>query len=129
MATIQKTGEHTCVFLNSIDNTLDDNEKLRNINPPYQTNAPCYGLGAFDRLPLEIVHMTLVRLDMQSLTDFRRVNRRAGLLTDSNTQYKLTHKHLCSNIDSRVPEFRNCAVDFLPGPLREAVDRRVRQLR
>lgn len=59
---------------------------------------PSNGLGALDRLPLEIIHLALIRLDIQSLVDFRRVNKRARLVTDSIPQYKRTLAHAPASI-------------------------------
>jgi hypothetical protein len=42
--------------------------------------------------------MALVHLDIQSLTEFRRVNKRAKSMTDSNTQYKLIKTHAPESI-------------------------------
>ncbi|PWY68646.1 hypothetical protein BO70DRAFT_366019 [Aspergillus heteromorphus CBS 117.55] len=107
MSAIQKIGDSTYIFLDIKDNTLDDidkascsNKRLNNYHPPR------YGLRILDRLPLEIIQMVLMRLDIRSLTDFRQVNRKARLVTDSIPQYRqiLTHApalfRRCLNIES-----------------------------
>lgn len=93
MAAIQKTSESTYIFLDIEDNTLDDIDKSHKISHldiqfDFNSNPSHYSLGALERIPLEIIHMTLVRLDIRSLTDFRRVNKRARLITDSIPQYR-----------------------------------------
>lgn len=94
MAT-RKTSESTYVFLDIQDNTLDDYAKFHASDEQRHSklDTPCYGLGAIDRHPLEIICMTLLLLDIQSLTDFRRVNKRSKLITDSHPQYKLIRVH------------------------------------
>lgn len=44
-------------------------------------------LGHLERLPLELINMVLMQLDIRSLTDFRRVNRRAMQTIDNIPQY------------------------------------------
>lgn len=93
------TSEASYVFLKNTDNTLDviDNCCSRasrlHFDGPYD-----YDLGALDVLPLEIVHMTLIQLDIQSLIDFRRVNKRARLITDSMPQFKQILTHVPASI-------------------------------
>ncbi|KAJ4291232.1 hypothetical protein N0V88_006232 [Collariella sp. IMI 366227] len=44
-------------------------------------------------LPLELIHLILVKLDIPSLTTFRRVNRRAMALVNSLHQYQVLITH------------------------------------
>lgn len=98
MAAIRKTSESTCIFLDIKDNTLDDIDNSYRLNNQFEFSTTRYGLGALDRLPLEIIHLALIRLDIQSLTDFRHVNKRARLITDSIPQYKLILTHAPTSI-------------------------------
>lgn len=98
MAAIRKTTESTYIFLDIKDNTLDDIDNSYHSANQLDFCSPRYGLGALDRLPLEIIHLALIRLDMQSLTDFRRVNKRARLITDSIPQYKRILVHAPASI-------------------------------
>ncbi|RAK99350.1 uncharacterized protein BO80DRAFT_318711, partial [Aspergillus ibericus CBS 121593] len=91
MAAIQKTSESTYIFLKIADNTLDDIDRqfgLENQLDLDSSPPPRYGLGALERLPLEIIHLALMQLDIQSFTDFRRVNKRTRLITNSIPQYR-----------------------------------------
>ncbi|PYI03077.1 hypothetical protein BO78DRAFT_400088 [Aspergillus sclerotiicarbonarius CBS 121057] len=90
MAAIQKTSESTYIFLNISDNTLDDIDRSSHLDNQLNLNSqpPRYGLGTLEKLPLEIIHLGLIQLDIQSLTDFQRVNKRARLITTSIPQYK-----------------------------------------
>ena len=54
-------------------------------------------VGALNPLPLEITTAILLRLDLPSLTVFRRVNRRAMRLVDSLHEYGMVVKH-CPNV-------------------------------
>lgn len=92
MAAIRKTSESTYVFLNIEDFTLDDNDDFH-LGGLCHLGTPSCGLGVLDRLPLEIIHLTLILLDIQSLSDFRRVNKKAKLVTDSDPQYKTIRTH------------------------------------
>lgn len=51
------------------------------------------GLGSLDRLPLELLHDTLFRLDMHSLFKFRQINLRSRQMVDSLNQYRLVVSH------------------------------------
>ncbi|PYH52113.1 F-box protein, partial [Aspergillus niger CBS 101883] len=68
--------------------------------PELDLNArpPCYGLGTLETLPLEVVHLTLIQLDMQSLIDFRRVNRRARQVADSVPQFR----HILAQVPASI---------------------------
>lgn len=98
MAAIRKTTESTYVFLNINDNTLDDIDRSYHSANHFDFRSPQHGLGALDRLPLEIIHLALIRLDIQSLNDFRRVNKRARLITDSIPQYRRILAHAPASI-------------------------------
>lgn len=98
MTAIRKTSESTYIFPDIKDNTLDDIDNSYHLDNQFKFRTPRYGLGALDRLPLEIIHLALIRLDVQSLTDFRRVNKRARLITDSIPQYKRILAHAPTSI-------------------------------
>ncbi|KAF4457608.1 cyclin f-box [Fusarium austroafricanum] len=51
------------------------------------------GLGSLDRLPLELLHDTLFRLDMHSLFKFRQTNLRSRQTIDSLRQYQMIASH------------------------------------
>lgn len=112
MAAIWKTTESTYNFLNTNDNTLDDIDNAYYSACQFNFGSPQYGLGVLDRLPLEIIHLTLLQLDMESLSDFRRVNKRARLITESIPQYKRILVHAptavrgCLNI--KTARFFSC---------------------
>lgn len=75
MAAIRKSTESTYVFLDIKDNTLDDIDNTHVLENQSESCPLSNGLGALDRLSLEIIHLALIRLDIQSLVDFRRVNK------------------------------------------------------
>ncbi|KAI9375791.1 hypothetical protein BJX61DRAFT_79399 [Aspergillus egyptiacus] len=90
MSAVHKTSESTYIFLDIKDNTLDDIDQHSHLDNQFdgKPHPPRYGLGTLERLPLEIIHLVLIQLDMQSLTDLRRVSNRARLVTDSIPQYR-----------------------------------------
>ncbi|KAJ5257009.1 hypothetical protein N7478_013113 [Penicillium angulare] len=94
MAAVRKTTESTYIFLDINDNTLDDIDNSYHSASQFDFRSPRYGLGALDRLPLEIINLALIQLDMQTLTDFRHVNRTARLVIDSIPQYKRILAHV-----------------------------------
>lgn len=64
------------VISNIQDHTLDDiNGICRIDNGQNGHPLPNCTLGFLERLPLEILHNILTQLTIQSLTNFRRVNR------------------------------------------------------
>jgi hypothetical protein len=98
MAAIRKTSESTYIFLDIKDNTLDDIANSCHWNENSGFHLPRYGLGALDKLPLEIIHLALIQLDMRSLADFRHVKKSARLVTDSIPQYKRILVHAPASI-------------------------------
>lgn len=98
MAAIRKTSESSYIFLDIKDNTLDYVDNRCCLDDGLDFHGSYYGLGALGVLPLEIIHMALIRLDIQSLIDFRRVNKRARLVTDSMPQYKHILAHAPASI-------------------------------
>lgn len=52
-----------------------------------------HDLGDLDMLPLELQSDILVRLDLQTLIEFRRVNRKARDIVDALPQYKAIFSH------------------------------------
>ncbi|KAE8357014.1 hypothetical protein BDV28DRAFT_126080 [Aspergillus coremiiformis] len=100
MSAIRKTGKSTYIFLDIKDNTLDDIDKSSHLDIrfDFDSNPPSYGLGTLERLPLEIIHLILIRLDMRSLTAFPHVNKRARLVTNSIPQYRRILVHAPASI-------------------------------
>ena len=98
MTVVQKLSESTYTFLGIIDHTLDDIEGLCRLDNGHDRRVPCYGLGPLEIVPLEILQMILLRLDIQSMTHFRRVNRRARLVVDQIPQYKQIVVHAPASI-------------------------------
>ncbi|RDH33410.1 hypothetical protein BDQ94DRAFT_178881 [Aspergillus welwitschiae] len=103
MSAIRKLSESAYIFLDIQDHTLDGIDKVsqgRDGTPELDLNArpPCYGLGTLETLPLEVVHLTLIQLDMQSLIDFRRVNRRARQVADSVPQFR----HILAQVPASI---------------------------
>jgi hypothetical protein len=79
--------------------TLDDNlptPKLLPTDSP-DRKLPGFDLGALDQLPTELLQGLLPQLDLCSLMQFRRVNRRAIEVVESILQYKAIATH-ASNV-------------------------------
>ncbi|KAL3449549.1 hypothetical protein BJX65DRAFT_40201 [Aspergillus insuetus] len=74
--------------LSLVDLTLDSNSRLCPLDNGRHTSPPEVDLGALDKHPQEILEMVLGQLDIQSLTKFRRVNRRAMQAVDWIHAYK-----------------------------------------
>ncbi|KAL3458819.1 hypothetical protein BJX64DRAFT_291847 [Aspergillus heterothallicus] len=71
------------------DHTLDSNTTLCPLDNGGHTSPAQVGLRGFDKLPQEILEMVFAEiLDIQSLTKFRRVNRRALQTVDSVHAYR-----------------------------------------
>lgn len=64
----------------------------QSIATPFQQTSSA-GLGSLDRLPLELLHDTLLRLDLHSLFKFRQTNRRSRQAVDSLKQYQMIVLH------------------------------------
>jgi hypothetical protein len=68
--------------------------------------APTTRLGSLDRLPLELLHDVLLRLDMHSLFKFRQTNLRSRQAVDSVKQYQMVVSHglnlLCALLRTRL---------------------------
>ncbi|SCN84106.1 uncharacterized protein FFMR_09197 [Fusarium fujikuroi] len=64
----------------------------QSIATPFQQTSSA-GLGSLDRLPLELLHDTLLRLDVYSLFKFRQTNRRSREAVDSLKQYQMIVLH------------------------------------
>lgn len=64
------------------------------------------GLGSLDRLPLELLHDILLRLDMRSLFNFRQTDSRSRQTVDSLTQYQMVVSHglnlFCALLQTRL---------------------------
>ncbi|KAF5573789.1 cyclin f-box [Fusarium pseudoanthophilum] len=65
---------------------------FQSIATPFQ-RASNLGLGCLDRLPLELLHDMLVRLDVHSLFKFRQTNRGSRQAVDSLKQYQIVVLH------------------------------------
>lgn len=64
-----------------------------NIAKPFQRPANAAMPGPLDRLPVELFHGILFRLDMHSLFKFRQVNLRSREMVDSLHEYQMVVKH------------------------------------
>ncbi|RAK80827.1 uncharacterized protein BO72DRAFT_444843 [Aspergillus fijiensis CBS 313.89] len=95
MSGIRLISESTYVFLNLTDNTLDDVDESLRLDKQLKLDphSARYGLGSLEKLPLGILHLTLLALDIRSMTEFRRVNKRARLVTGSIPQYRQILAH------------------------------------
>ena len=103
LASIRKPSESTYILLESIDHNLDGIETLcpldiRNRNNGKHSYFHTSTFGILEQLPLELMNMTLIQLDIQSLTTSRRVNRRAMQVVDQIPQYKKIILHARSSI-------------------------------
>lgn len=76
--------------------TLCDNDLARNcpLDNGRHHLVPKFSLGALDRLPWELLSAVLVHTDLQTLTNFRRVNQRAMDVVDSLPQYQAILVHI-----------------------------------
>ena len=86
---------HKSYYLNQKDYTLEDNQLRKHcvLDVGRHTLQPVFSLGELDVLPLELLTTVLAQLDLQSLTDFRRVNQRAMGLINSIPQYQVVVEH------------------------------------
>jgi hypothetical protein len=75
------------------------------ISTPFR-QAPTTGLGSLNRLPLELLHDVLLRLDMHSLFKFRQTNLGSRQTVDSLKQYQMVVLHglnlLCALLRTRL---------------------------
>jgi hypothetical protein len=92
---VHRLHDLTYPRLNLNDHTLDDNlpspksqPRIECLRLPPRTN-----LGVLDALPPELLQEILSQLDLRTLTDFRRINRRAIELVNSLPQYKAINTH------------------------------------
>ena len=80
---------------NPASKTLDDN--ITDITCPLDNGKhlgrASHGLGDWDKLPTELQDVVLVQLDLQTLVDFRRVNRRAIEVVDTLPEYQSIFQH------------------------------------
>jgi hypothetical protein len=90
-AILQTLGENTYRRPNLEDHTLDDNgiENTCPLDNNKHYIDPQFCLGLLDNLPLEILCDVLVGIDLRSLTDFRRANKRAMQVVNSIPEYQL----------------------------------------
>lgn len=77
------------------DGTLDSNGLRQHcvLDAGRHALHPIFNLGELDILPPELLTNVLAQLDVQSLTDFRRVNQQAMRITDSVPQYQAVVEH------------------------------------
>ena len=72
--------------------TLEKKCPLDQLSPcsslPPKESTPIYPLGRLDDLPHEILSSILHQVDLQTLTDFRSLNRQARIIVNSLSQYK-----------------------------------------
>jgi hypothetical protein len=72
---------------------------------PFQRSAD-RGLGSLDRMPVELLHDVLVRLDVYSLFKFRQVNIRSRQMVDSLKRYQMIVLHglnlFCALLRTRI---------------------------
>ncbi|KAG5922356.1 hypothetical protein E4U61_005349 [Claviceps capensis] len=97
------------------DNTLDNAQletqcPLDNIRSAERSISACQSAGQLDQLPAELLVIVLLYLDVPSLTNFRRVNRRAMDIVDSVPQYAALIKH-CPNIVRAILSIKADAFD------------------
>lgn len=88
--------ELTVSKLNIKDNTLDLNRLEARCpldNGRRFNNLLRAGLGALDLLPQELLVIVLHHLDLQTLTDFRRINHQARRSVDAVPEYSLCVCH------------------------------------
>jgi len=83
--------------LNVKENTLDDNLPVLPL-PYYESDQdaqrpPEFDLAILDRLPLELIQMCVAHLDLETLLEFRKVNRRAKQVVNSTAEYKRIVQH------------------------------------
>ena len=96
------------------DHTLDNNlpgfQCQLEISRPRK--SPVAGLSQLDSLPLEILWDIVPRLDLQTLSNFRLVNRRAYHLLGSHPQYKAIIAHarnaLCGILSIQAGRWITC---------------------
>lgn len=77
------------------DHTLDQNLRHQTcpLNFAKHYNAPTQDSGDLERLPDELIDDVLAQADLQSLFNFRHVNRRAMQIADSIPEFKQIVKH------------------------------------
>lgn len=77
------------------DHTLDKNHLDQTCPLDFGKHSapPIRDLGNLEQLPYELIADTLAQLDLQTLCDFRRVNRRAMQAVDGMPQFKQIAKH------------------------------------
>lgn len=84
------------------------------IATPFDQTANA-GLGALDRLPLELLYNTFFHMDMQSLFKFRQINRMSRKVVDCLNQYELVATHglnlFCTLLRTRLAS-RISLLDF-----------------
>ncbi|KAJ0424735.1 hypothetical protein BJY00DRAFT_247227 [Aspergillus carlsbadensis] len=83
-----RVEKFACYRLRLVDYTLDKNSSLCPLDKGRHTSLAKVGLGNLGKFPQEILGMILGKLDIQSLTKFRRVNRRAMQAVDSIRAYQ-----------------------------------------
>ena len=92
-----------------LDHTLSDQNLSHHcpLDNGRHTLKPIYGLGALEGMPVELLFTTLVKLDVMTLTDFRRVNQRAMEVVDSMVEYNTVSTH--------APDILRCILSIKTG--------------
>ncbi|PWY94233.1 hypothetical protein BO94DRAFT_563691 [Aspergillus sclerotioniger CBS 115572] len=93
MTPIHNLEDLTYSHPDTADYTLDDIPTLCPLDNGQLHDAPIYGLGTLEQLPLELLQIILVQLEIKALTDFRRVNRQARQIVNSVPQYNQIVQH------------------------------------
>ncbi|KAJ5503966.1 hypothetical protein N7463_006840 [Penicillium fimorum] len=77
----------------------------QSIATPFQRTSNV-GLGSLDRLPVELLHDTLSRLNMRSLFRFRQINLTSRQMVDSLHKYQMVVLHglnlFCALVRTRL---------------------------
>lgn len=96
------------------DNSLDDvnlHNRFLLHNPHLIVGPETTSLGPLDNLPYELMDEILLNMDIPTLIEFRRVNRRARTVVDSNHQYRMLMWH-CSSVVRGILAVKATSFDF-----------------
>lgn len=80
-------------------------------------------LGILEKLPLELLNMIFMSLDIRSLTDFRRVNRRAMQAIDAIPEYAkiVTHAPFSLRASLSIETAKNYSCQDIRRCVRQSV--------
>lgn len=90
MTSIYKINDAAFIHVSPHDYTLGDIKNLCPLDNRHDFGKPNCTLGVFEQFPRELFCMIFNLLDLQSVTNLRRVNKQARLLVDSIPEYKTT---------------------------------------